>query len=159
MFPFPRDCRVSGAVSPGNGPTLRCPVSVSTAVRVTVREFKRSARRACADFKPICSTNLAGSSSAMTCSEGGSRRSVDSRRETGETSDCSANCRDRWSAGRRRRGKRVDCRKRTISHLLRRPVGSQPRSRSRLRITNPTLAGRSPSRRMKYGNHWCPNGT
>jgi hypothetical protein len=27
------------------------------------------------------------------------------------------------------------------------------------RITKATLAGRSPSRRMKYGNHWRPNGT
>ena len=31
-------------------------------------------------------------------------------------------------------------------------------SRNMLRITKPTLAGRSPSRRMKYGNHWRPNG-
>ncbi len=33
------------------------------------------------------------------------------------------------------------------------------RSWSMLRITNPMFAGRSPSRRMKYGNHSRPNGT
>jgi hypothetical protein len=33
------------------------------------------------------------------------------------------------------------------------------RSLRMARITKPTFAGRSPSRRMKYGNHWRPNGT
>lgn len=32
-------------------------------------------------------------------------------------------------------------------------------SRNKLRITKVTLAGRSPSRRMKYENHSPPNGT
>ena len=33
------------------------------------------------------------------------------------------------------------------------------RSAIRLRTTNATFAGRSPSRRMKYGNHSRPKGT
>jgi hypothetical protein len=32
-------------------------------------------------------------------------------------------------------------------------------SLSKLLTTNPTFAGRSPSRRMKYGNQSLPNGT
>ena len=39
------------------------------------------------------------------------------------------------------------------------PGGVLFRSRSRLRTTKATLAGRSASRRMKYGNHSRPNGT
>ena len=80
------------------------------------------------------------------------------RASAGGSSAPVGTCRPRGAAHRGRLVKRAeDVKSFSVRSGKRNATGY--RSRRMPRTTNATLAGRSPSRRMKYGNHCRPNGT